>query len=89
MVAQQDCTHHWIIDPPSGTQHSSGTCKHCRMTRDDFQNSVSFSEWFGFNKYRPNTDTLKATRRQKRQGTRPPRRGRDNRGRFAPGGKYS
>ena len=25
---QQDCIHHWIIEPPDGDM-SYGTCKHC------------------------------------------------------------
>ena len=70
MVAVTECVHHWMIEPPSGSKYSSGTCKHCGVTRDDFANSATYSEWYGFNKYRPKRDMNKATTRQKKWGSR-------------------
>jgi hypothetical protein len=69
MVAKSECTHHWMIDSPSGSRFSSGTCKHCGVTRDDFANSVDYSEWYGFNKFRGKGDINKATARQKKWGS--------------------
>ena len=43
--------HHWMIDSPSGTKKSKGTCKHCGTTRM-FLNSIEYSSWYGFNKTR-------------------------------------
>ena len=43
--------HHWMIDSPSGTKKSKGTCKHCGTTRM-FLNSIEYSSWYGFNNTR-------------------------------------
>jgi hypothetical protein len=32
IVDPADCTHHWLIEPPSGSS-SSGACKFCGATR--------------------------------------------------------
>ena len=66
MVAQTECVHHWMIDSPSGSKHSSGTCKHCDTTRSDFENSIEYSVWYGFNKTRPNSNTNTGTSREKK-----------------------
>lgn len=78
-IAQTECVHHWMVESPSGSKYSSGTCKHCGTTRSDFNNSIEYSVWYGFNKTRPNSNTNKTHKRRK-----------DNKGRFVPGkGKLS
>lgn len=64
------CRHHWMIEPPSGVQHSTGQCKHCGAVRRDFANSVQISDWNGFNKKQRKGDMNKASAQQKKQGGR-------------------
>src|SRR5437870_3902223 len=41
---QTNCIHHWVIEPPSGSRESRGTCKHCGKTKV-FANSTENVMW--------------------------------------------
>ena len=43
--ADDDCTHHWVIEPPNGAV-SKGKCKLCGIDQE-FRNSFEYSSWYG------------------------------------------
>jgi hypothetical protein len=40
--------HHWLIDSPNGPK-SKAKCKKCHA-ESEFENSMQYSSWYGFNK---------------------------------------
>jgi hypothetical protein len=45
------CLHHWVIEPPNGTERVNGRCRKCGAERDfavePFGDLTDFAVWYG------------------------------------------